>query len=321
MKDWRNFGIKVRNFPDKNYRSIWKNLKTIRTGTGVPKELDPMYAEFYDISIGSSCKTGRCPFCYASSNPDDSQNSDIIKSWRYWMRHYLPDKEENGIIFTEKPFQVAIGGRGEPTEHPEFSEFLEDVWSYGVVPNYTTNGVILGSIYSNSKYSKTAIKILDYTSRFVGGVAVSFGNPDLKKDAENAIKALLNYGNTNINIHHIISDKKSVEDFLRSWDTFGDDILYHVLLPLMNLGRSEKGFSDPEVFDLLITELEKRNIKNVAFGSHFYNILKTQKVLKIWDYPPESLSKHMILDKGKIIITQNSFDLTPLIKKEYGTSW
>lgn len=47
------------------------------------------------------------------------------------------------ITYTNKPFQIAIGSTGEPTMHPDFCEFLETVFNTGVVPNYTTNGLIL----------------------------------------------------------------------------------------------------------------------------------------------------------------------------------
>lgn len=46
------------------------------------------------------------------------------------------------ITYTNKPFQIAIGSTGEPTMHPDFCEFLETVFNTGVVPNYTTNGLI-----------------------------------------------------------------------------------------------------------------------------------------------------------------------------------
>ena len=78
---------------------------------------------------------------------------------------------------TNKPFQIAIGSTGEPTIHPEFCEFLETVYNTGVVPNYTTNGITI------AKDNELSNKILAYTRRYVGGVAVSFGNKSLQKYA------------------------------------------------------------------------------------------------------------------------------------------
>ena len=62
---------------------------------------------------------------------------------------------------------------------------------------------------------------------------------------------LLAFGDTNVNIHHIISTKESVDNFVRACKLYGDGILYHVLLPLMPSGRSIKGIEDG-VFEYLI---------------------------------------------------------------------
>ena len=59
---------------------------------------------------------------------------------------------------------------GEPTIHPEFCDFLKTVYESGVVPNYTTNGITL------AQGDKLTEKLLEATSNYVGGVAVSFGN-------------------------------------------------------------------------------------------------------------------------------------------------
>ncbi len=105
FKEW---GIKKRVFPSNNYNAIWSNLKTIRIGEGVATELPPELSEFYDVSIGNKCITGKCPFCYVSANPDGQYYEDICETWKKWMSLY---KEEikNGITYTTKPFQIAIG--------------------------------------------------------------------------------------------------------------------------------------------------------------------------------------------------------------------
>lgn len=50
----------------------------------------------------------------------------------------------------------------------------------GVVPNYTTNGLILAR--DNVKGGE----ILAYTKEYVGGVAVSLGNPSIRLQAHRA---------------------------------------------------------------------------------------------------------------------------------------
>lgn len=303
MKDWTNWGIKMRVFPEHNYRAIWNNLKTIRLGEGVARELPPNEAEFYDVGINTLCNA-ECSFCYVSAGKGGINYPDICETWKKWMSTYNTTSDK-GITFTNKPFQIAIGSTGEPTIHPEFCQFLETVYNTDVVPNYTTNGLIFAR--DNVKSGE----ILAYTKEYVGGVAVSLGNPEIRLQAHRAIQKLLTWGNTNVNIHHIISDKVSVDEFFDTCVRYGDDIYYHVLLPLMPSGRSTKGI-EPGTFEYLEEVIQKYNIKNAAFGAHFVEYLKTSKI-KTYLYPPESLSKNIILTKDKVQITPSSFNLNPIM--------
>lgn len=311
MKNFNHFGIKFKGISNCNYTAIWNNLITIRLGDKEIKELPANKSEFYDVSLGDRCVTGKCSFCYVSSNPNGEYYTNVCETWKKFIATFAPDKKEKNITITEKPFQIAIGSEGEPTESSSFCDFLETVYNTGVVPNYTTNGVIL-SYYDKpgTEYYDLANKILKYTHDYVAGVAVSFGNKSLRSYAENAIKGLLEKGDCHINIHHIISDKASVQDFIDSWYNYSDDIKYHVLLPLMPSGRSTKGL-EPGVWEILEKAIKDLNITNVAFGAHFYKYL-TDSSIKTWIYPPESLSKNMILKNGKVIITPSSFDLTSI---------
>jgi MoaA/NifB/PqqE/SkfB family radical SAM enzyme len=214
------------------------------------------------------------------------------------------EKQEQRVLTTNKPFQIAIGSTGEPTIHPEFCDFLKTVYESGVVPNYTTNGIIL------SKQTPLAEAILEATRKYVGGVAVSFGNEALREQARHAVVNLINNGNTNVNIHHIISDKESVDEFLAEWLRFEDKVLYHVLLPLMPAGRSDSGIEEG-VWEYLEEMIQKHNIKNVAFGAHFIKYLRNSKI-KTWLYDEESFSKNIILTPNKVQITPSSFDLNPI---------
>lgn len=192
-----------------------------------------------------------------------------------------------------------------------FCEFLETVYNTNVVPNYTTNGVILASWNkSDSMYYELANKILTYTKKFVGGVAISFGNKSLRKFAKDAVNGLIEKGDVNINLHHIISTKESVDEFVEIWKEYGDEIAYHVLLPLMPSGRSTKGIEEG-VFEYLEEKIEENDMKNVAFGAHFIKYLENSKI-KTWLYPAESLSKNIILTKDKVQITPSSFDMNPI---------
>jgi hypothetical protein len=151
---------------------------------------------------------------------------------------------------------------------------------------------------------------MEATRKYVGGVAVSFGNKEIRNYARTAVDNLVNLGMTNVNIHHIISDKESVDEFVAEWARYGDDILYHVLLPLMPSGRSSEGVTDG-TFEYLEEVIEKNNIKNVAFGAHFIKNLRNSKI-KTWLYDEQSFSKNIILTPDKVQITPSSFDLNPI---------
>ena len=150
--------------------------------------------------------------------------------------------------------------------------------------------------------------------------AISFGNKSLRNYARIAVNRLITLGNTNVNIHHIISDKESVDEFVAEWVRYGSDILYHVLLPLMPSGRSSEGVTEG-TFEYLEEVIEKNGIKNVAFGAHFIKDLRDSKI-KTWLYDEQSFSKNIILTKDLVQITPSSFDFTldidkPSVKQAY----
>lgn len=302
MKDFKHFGVKRRFFPEHNYNALWCNLKTVRLGEGKAAPLPPAESEFYDVGINTKCNA-ECPFCYVSATGKGVNYPNICDTWKKWMDTFW-EKQEQRVLTTNKPFQIAIGSTGEPTIHPEFCDFLKTVYESGVVPNYTTNGIIL------SKQTPLAEAILEATRKYVGGVAVSFGNEALREQARHAVVNLINNGNTNVNIHHIISDKESVDEFLAEWLRFEDKVLYHVLLPLMPAGRSDSGIEEG-VWEYLEEMIQKHNIKNVAFGAHFIKYLRNSKI-KTWLYDEESFSKNIILTPNKVQITPSSFDLNPI---------
>lgn len=309
MKDFKHFGVKRRFFPENNYNAFWFNLKTTRFGEGVAKELEPDKAEFYDVSLGTKCNAC-CEFCYVSAADNGECYDNVCETWTKWMSMYS-ENNNNGIIETDKPFQIAIGSQGEPTMHPDFCKFLETVYNTNVVPNYTTNGIILSHWNRpGTSYYLLANQILEYTKKYVGGVAVSFGNQSIRDKAKNAVEGLIKNGDVNINLHHIISTKESVDEFVKVWEEYGDKIAYHVLLPLMPSGRSTKGIEDG-VFEYMESKIQELDMKNVAFGAHFIKYLEGSKI-KTWLYPAESLSKNVILTKDKVQITPSSFDMKPV---------
>lgn len=305
MKDFKHFGVKRRIFPNNNYNAIWYNLKTVRLGEGVATELPAGESEFYDISLGTVCTTGKCPFCYVASNPNGRFYENVCETWKKWMDTFFEKKIDN-FTLTNKPFQIAIGSEGEPTEHPDFCKFLQTVYETGVVPNYTTNGVLI------AKDNNLSDAILEATRNYVGGVAVSFGNKHLRAEAEKAVDKLIQYGECCVNLHHIISTKESVDDFVEVWKKYGENIKYHVLLPLMPKGRSTNSIEEG-VFEYLEEKIQEYKMTNVAFGAHFVEFLKNSKI-KTWLYEPESFSKNVLLQKDRVVITPSSFDIHNPVK-------
>nr|DAP34424.1 MAG TPA: tungsten cofactor oxidoreductase radical SAM maturase [Caudoviricetes sp.] len=305
MKDFTHWGIRQRLMPEYNYNGIWNNLATVRIGEGVAGPLPPNFSEFYDVGINTLCNA-ECPFCYVSASNRGRNFENICETWLKWMKTFPDDIRKGAITRTLKPFQIAIGSTGEPTIHPDFINFLKTVYESGVVPNYTTNGIVL------SELSERAEELIEVTGKYCGGVAVSFGNKDIRDRAYMAVEKLLANRDINVNIHHIISDKKSVKDFLNVYGEYTDEIRYHVLLPLMPEGRSTEGL-DPEAWDMLEMAITRLGIDNVAFGANFVKNLESSSI-KTWLYPPESLSKNVILEKDCVKITPSSFDLTPMME-------
>lgn len=299
MKDFTNFGVKVRKFPEYNYHAVWANLKTLRLGKGQAKSLPADCGEFYDVSLGTRCNTS-CPFCYTNASSNGIFYTDVVEKAKFFF---------GNMSDNVKPYQIAIGSQGEPTIHPSFPEFVKTVYELGIVPNYTTNGIVI------SRDDEWSEKLLEATKNYVGGVAVSANiwSPVMNNTWRKAFQKLNDYGDTNLNIHYIIKDKKSVDVFKELFSEYKDTVLYFVLLPLMNSGRSTEKYQ-ADVFDYLIEQ--DLDFSKIAFGAHFYDLLKNQNKLKCWLYPPESFSKNLILD-DIIKITPSSFDLTPLIEIPY----
>lgn len=109
MKDFKDWGIKIRNLKDYNYKAIWHNLKTIRLGDSIDDivELPPELSEFYDVGINTLCNA-ECPFCYVSATHKGENFPNICEVWKAWMNQY-PTKVFKGVSYSLRPFQIAIG--------------------------------------------------------------------------------------------------------------------------------------------------------------------------------------------------------------------
>jgi MoaA/NifB/PqqE/SkfB family radical SAM enzyme len=276
--------IKTREFKDKNYKAIYFEGKTIRIALDDSKDIEELdYPEFYDVSITDKCK-GNCPYCYQDSMKKKSHCKDILGKFEDFF---------GNLTDNEKPFQIAYGG-GEPTLHPRFIELLKLTYKHGITPNYTTNGMKISS------------DLMIATKKYCGGVAVSC-HSHLEKRWKHTVKKFIYY-DIKVNLHIIISNKKSVDDFLEIYEMYKADVEYFVLLPYMAIGRAKEKYL---AFDYLFDCLKKiDDIKDVAFGANFYPYVVEHKWLDISLYQPEILSKYLNFQTMEIY--KSSFNLQPI---------
>jgi hypothetical protein len=281
--------IRTRTEPPANYKAVFLDGKTLRIPLNPKLPITELtFPEFYDLSFGDKCVTGKCPWCYAKGNPKGSHYADIVGK----IQRYFGTMTEN-----QRPFQVAIGGQQEPLEHPEFWKAVEALHDLGIVPNYTTNGVLFDQ------------SVIELTKKFCGGIAVTM-HPHLEAHWRPAIELAIANG-IKTNIHYIVSDEASVEKLKALYQEYNGRIDYFVLLPHMNVGFATK---NPKT--IAYEEMEKwldavNSFANVAFGANFYKFLKP---LKKWDislYPPEILSKYLVMN-DKMLLCNNSFEMKPV---------
>jgi len=283
--------IRVRNFPESNYRAVFFNGKTLRFAMNKSKPITELkYPEFYDVKITNFCLS-ECPWCYQDSNPKEDHPKDILSKFN----SFFSNMSEN-----EKPFQIAFGG-GEPTAHPNFCDLLMLCDTLDIVPNYTTNGMFVDNI--------NASQILKYTKSLCGGVALST-HPHLISYWYEALGCFSELG-IKVNFHVIISDVDSIEYFLKLYNDYSDKIEYFVLLPYGAQGRAK----DKKVeFSALFESIKKLpDTSKISYGANFYEELKKHSWLDVSLYEPEIFSKY--LDLGNMKLYRSSFNLEEVIRK------
>lgn len=182
--------MRVRVDEKSNYKAVFfDNGKTIRMNIDPLKSIKtPQHPEIEDVAINSKCEAG-CRYCYVSAVKSGSNFENIIdKAKEVW----------GSLEMNQRPFQIAIGGAGESTLHPQWIDFVKTVRELGILPNYTTNGMHLTD------------EILDATEKYCGGVAVSW-HPHIEKFFHSSIEKYSKI-NTKLNTHIIVGDDKSVSD-------------------------------------------------------------------------------------------------------------
>jgi MoaA/NifB/PqqE/SkfB family radical SAM enzyme len=284
-------GIKIREFKDRNYKSIFNEStgQTIRLSVNKKPILPLEYPELLDISFGTKC-LANCSFCYTSAIKNGVNYSNIVDKINNWW---------GPMTENQRPFQVAIGGGGEPTLHPEFVEAVKAFYKLGIMPNYTTNAMHLTP------------EVLKVTKDYCGGVAISC-HPHLDKIWKKGVTTLTNNG-IRTNLHIIVGETGTTDRFWNIVKEFKELIDYFVILPYQSVGRAKQIETESEWIKLFDSLLNK-NIKNVAFGALFYPFILENKEKYPFDislYEPETMSGYVMMEDGDMIIRKSSYDLKP----------
>lgn len=284
------FQTRKRINKEANYFAVFHQKKTHRFTFRPGQPIAPLrYPELEDVSLGSKC-LANCPFCYTSAIKNGTTHDRPVEKV---LEYY------GGLELNERPFQLAFGGEGEPTMHPEFGDVMEACYGLQIMPNYTTNGMHLSQA------------ILDTTRKYCGGVAVSC-HPHLEKVWQQAVRAYLDAG-IHTCLHIIVGEPGSNERFWRIAQEW-PDVNYLVALPYMTAGRAQEVDVEPE-WHAFFACLEERRIRNVAFGALFYSFFNKfpdiPRRIGIELYEPEVLSGYRILDDSYRTLRRSSYDLRP----------
>jgi MoaA/NifB/PqqE/SkfB family radical SAM enzyme len=163
-------------FKNDQYAILFNTSTGLEITTGINGNEDPFILEMpslLDIGVMGTCKH-RCTFCYQGHidrpNMKLSDFKRIIDEVSYHVN------------------QVALGGRGDPNHHPNFSDIVEYCRKNNVVPNYTTSGIEITDEQIEISKMCGAVAVSDYEHNFT----------------YRAIRKLIDAG-IKTNIHHIYS--------------------------------------------------------------------------------------------------------------------
>lgn len=187
-----------------NYHFLADEETGITFRWGKTLEDNPTFApvpELADISISNRCSKG-CNYCYRSSMSDGALMTiedycDVLESM---------NSSEHGNVF-----QVALGG-GEPLEHPDFFDIIDETVKRGIVPNFTTNGRLLTA----ESFERLKGK--------VGALAISIAKMD---ELNSFLQILKRRNGIKVNLHYILS-RDSIEEAIGIVKGKYNNLLYDV---------------------------------------------------------------------------------------------
>ena len=284
-----------------NYGSIFTGHLTLRRRLNRAKPfLRLSHPEVEDVAINNRCMGG-CPYCYVSACPTGEDFPGICeKAKEVW----------GGLLEEDRPYQIAIGGAGEPTLHPDLLRFCETARSLSIIPNLTTNGMHLNA------------ELIKGIGDLCGGVAVSY-HKHLVKHFQRAVETLCSAG-VSTSIHVILGEPGSGEDVIFMMDRY-PAVNRIVILPYQGIGRA--GPIDPRTeWDRLFNDVQSLwNMakSKVAFGAGFYDYFLHKcssgpeegpgiGLLDLDLYNPELFSGYRIMDVSHRILRKSSFNPVPV---------
>ena len=144
-----------------------------------------------------------------------------------------------------KVFQFALGGAGDVDTHENFKEIIKLTREYGIVPNFTTSGILMTK------------EKAELCKKYCGSIAVSEHFADY---TERALDLLLEAG-IKTNIHYVLSNKSinvAIERLKNNSFKKGINAVIFLLYKPVGLGKKENVLrvDDPRVkefFELIDT--------------------------------------------------------------------
>jgi hypothetical protein len=276
--------VRERNEPASNYKSFWLAGYSFRQKIDKALPFKPLkHPELEDVAINTLCHAN-CPYCYAAaSNTGVNFGYICQKAVKVW----------GDLPLSKRPYQIAIGGAGEPTLHPDLIPFLKTIKGLQITPNLTTNGMHINSA------------LLEAIKPFVGAIAVSAHNHLPWRDALRLVLA----SKIPASVHVVLGEPCSAEQVFSALKDFPSvDV---VVLPYTARGRAAKIDVKPE-WNAFFAQLKMYwcTPGNLCFGAGFFDYLSSPALawLDVDKHEPEVFSGYRIMDSRYEQLCKSSYD-------------
>lgn len=271
--------MRARTDKPSNYRSVFDGYNTFRWTIDPTRDFGILsHPDIIDVSLGTACD-GACPYCYVHA----SKNGKLYDSPAEKLETYF-----GGLNPEDLPYQIAVGGGGEPTQHPDFVRVLEVASKFGVLPNYTSNGMGVTG------------EIIEATVKLGCGVAITAHD---HINWSPAVESLLSAGVKYVNVHVIVGQRGSIEKARKIRERYKkvDKI---VLLPLYESGKNAESWE--KISEIIkAADLLKGNPTGYAVGALYDKYIsaypKVFKDTELSVFDHEKFSGYLPLDSKPIL--------------------